>query len=195
MSSWVFFTGIINLNEKISQDRLLAVAMLENSPAGAIVLAADEKGLAYVSFQGMQDFKALLLDETNLPGSRALEIVHEAIRQVQEYFDRKRRAFDLPLDLDGLPDFRRKVLIETARIPYGTTLSYGEVAERIGLHKAARAVGGALARNPLALVIPCHRVVACDGSMHGFSAAGGIATKVTLLRLEGLAIRKDRLVG
>jgi methylated-DNA-[protein]-cysteine S-methyltransferase len=169
--------------------------MLENTPAGTIVLAAGENGLAYVSFQGMQDFKTLLLDETHLPGSRALKIADAAIRQVQEYFDRKRKVFDLPLDLDGLPEFRRKVLAETERIHYGNTLSYGEVAERIGQPKAARAVGGALARNPLALVIPCHRVVAGDGSMHGFSAAGGIATKAILLRLEGLAIREDRLVG
>ncbi len=169
--------------------------MLENTPAGAIVMAASEAGLAYVSFQGMQDFKALLLDKTSLPGSRALEIAHAAASQVQEYFDRKRKVFDLPLDMEGLPEFRRKVLIETGRIPYGATLSYGEVAARIRQPKAARAVGGALARNPLALVIPCHRVVAGDGSMHGFSAAGGIATKIILLRLEGLSIREDRLTG
>ena len=181
------------MKEQIDQDRPLAVALLDKTPAGSIVLAASEKGLAYLSFQRMQDFQAMLMDENRLPDSRAQEIAHAAIRQVQEYFDHRRKAFDLPLDLDGMPDFRRKVLTETARIPYGTTLSYGEVAACIGQPKAARAVGGALARNPLALVIPCHRVVAGDGSMHGFSAAGGIATKVILLRLEGLAIREDRL--
>jgi len=181
------------LIDKINQERPLAVAMVENTPAGTIVLAASDQGLAYVSFHGLQDFKALILDKTNIPGSRALENVHAAGRQVQEYFERKRRDFDLPLDLEGQPAFRRKVLLETGHIPYGQTRSYGEVAARIQKPKAARAVGGALAHNPLALVIPCHRVVAGDGRMHGFSAPGGIATKILLLQLEGLTIQEDRL--
>ena len=179
--------------EKITQDRPLAVAMVENTPVGTIVLAASDSGLAYLSFQGLQDFKTLILDKSNIPGSRALEIVHAAGRQVQEYFERKRKAFDIPFDLEGQPEFRRQVLLETSRIPYGKTLTYGEVAARIHSPKAARAVGGALARNPLALVIPCHRVVADGGGLHGFSAPGGLATKALLLRLEGLAIEDDRL--
>ncbi len=167
--------------------------MVENTPAGTLVLAASDAGLAYVSFQGLQDFKALILEKANIPSSRALEIVHTAGRQVQEYFDRKRKVFDLPLDLDGQPEFRRAVLLETGRIPYGSVITYGELAARIRKPKAARAVGGALARNPLALVIPCHRVVAGDGGMHGFSSPGGIATKALLLRLEGLTVKDDRL--
>lgn len=181
------------LIEKIIQDRPLAVALVEGNPAGAVVIAASDVGLVYVSFQGLQDFKTLILDKGNIPGSRALEIVHEAGRQVQEYFNRQRKVFDLPLDLGGVPDFRCRVLLETQRIPYGKTVSYGELAARIHRPKAARAVGGALARNPLALVIPCHRVLAGDGSMHGFSAPGGIDTKVLLLRLEGCLIKNNRL--
>ena len=86
------------------------------------------------------------------------------------------------------------MLRETARIPYGTAISYGQLAARIKQPKAARAVGGALARNPLAIVVPCHRVVAGDGSMHGFSSAGGSATKIILLRLEGCRIQGDKLL-
>jgi methylated-DNA-[protein]-cysteine S-methyltransferase len=183
-----------NLNEQTIQDRPLAVAMVEGTPAGTIVLAASEIGLAFVSFQGLQDFKALVLDKANATSSSALEIVQAAGCQVQEYFDHKRKKFDLPLDMEGQPEFRQAVLRETQRIPYGTTLTYGEVAARIHKPGAARAVGGALAHNPLSLVIPCHRVVAGDGSMHGFSAPGGIATKIMLLKLEGLSIRYDRLV-
>ncbi len=178
----------------INQDKPMAVAMVDGNPAGAVVIAASDAGVAYVSFQGLQDFKALILDKANIPSTSALELVHAAGRQIQEYFDHRRKEFDLPLDLEGLPDFRRRVLQETARVPYGTTVTYGELAARIGQPKAARAVGGALARNPLAIVIPCHRVVARDGSMHGFSAAGGIATKITLLQLEGCRIQGDRLV-
>ena len=179
---------------QVNQDKPMAVAMVDGNPAGAVVIAASDVGLAYVSFQGLQDFKALILDKANIPSTRALELVHAAGRQIQEYFDRRRKVFDLPLDLEGIPDFRRRVLQETARIPYGTAITYGELAARIQQPKAARAVGGALARNPLAIVIPCHRVVASDGSMHGFSAAGGIATKAALLQLEGCRIKNERLV-
>jgi methylated-DNA-[protein]-cysteine S-methyltransferase len=135
----------------------------------------------------------LILGKTNVPSMQALELAHAAGRQIQEYFDRKRREFDLPLDLEGLSKFHRRVLLETARIPYGRPITYGQLAVRIHQPKAARAVGGALARNPLAIMIPCHRVVASDGSMHGFSAAGGIATKVTLLQLEGCVVKNERV--
>ena len=168
--------------------------MIEENSTGAVVIAASDAGLAYVSFQGLQDFKALILDKANIPSTQALEFVHAAGRQIQEYFDHNRRVFDLPLDLESVTDFRRRVLRETARIPYGTAISYGELAARIHQPKAARAVGGALARNPLAIVIPCHRVVAHDGSMHGFSSAGGIATKIALLQWEGCRIKNERLV-
>ena len=137
------------------------------------MIAASDAGLAYVSFQGLQDFKALILDKANIPSTQALELAHAAGRQIQEYFDHKRKVFDLPLDMENLPDFRRRVLLETARIPFGEAISYGELAGRIQQPKAARAVGGALARNPLVIVVPCHRVVARDGSMHGFFGRRG----------------------
>jgi len=182
------------LINQINQDKPMAVAMIEGNPAGTVVIAASDAGVVYVSFQGLQDFKALILYKAPIPGTQALELAHAAGRQSQEYFDHKRKEFDLPLDMESLTDFHRRVLRETARIPYGTAISYGQLAARIRQPKAARAVGGALARNPLAIVVPCHRVVAGDGSMHGFSAAGGIATKVILLRLEGCRIQGDKLL-
>lgn len=181
--------------KKTILERPLSIALIEDTPVGAMVVAASSIGLAYMSFYGLRDFQSLISDSTNMADSKSLNIVQEAIRQVQEYFDHQRQMFDLPFDLQGVTDFRRKVLLETARIPYGSTITYGELAARILNPKAARAVGGALAHNPLALVIPCHRVVAGDGSMHGFSSPGGIATKAALLKLEGCQIKNNRLVG
>lgn len=169
--------------------------MIENTPVGTMVAAASSAGLAYMSFYGLQDFQTLISDSTNTPSRESLSLIQEAIRQVQEYFNHQRKVFDLPLDLGGVPEFRKKVLLETGRIPYGKTISYGELAAFIRQPKAARAVGGALARNPLALVIPCHRVVAGDGSLHGFSSPGGIKTKESLLKMEGCKIRNARVVG
>jgi methylated-DNA-[protein]-cysteine S-methyltransferase len=91
----------------------------------------------------------------------------------------------IPLDLDGVPDFHRRVYEVARTIPPGSTLSYGEIATRLGDPGSARAVGQALGRNPFVLVVPCHRVLAARGKTGGFSAHGGTATKLTLLAIEG----------
>ena len=91
------------------------------------------------------------------------------------------------LDLAGVPEFNRQVYAVTRAIPVGSTLSYGEVARRIGRPGAAQAVGRALGANPWPIVVPCHRVLAADGSMHGFSANGGVETKRRMLLIEGAA--------
>lgn len=96
---------------------------------------------------------------------------------------------DVALDLDGLPAFHRRVYDITRAIPPGETLTYGEVAARLGEPGAARAVGHALGRNPFPIIIPCHRVLAADGRMHGFSAPGGTTTKRRLLAIEGAVLR------
>lgn len=105
----------------------------------------------------------------------------EAISQLSDYFAGKRQQFDLPLHPGGT-EFQLRVLDELQRIPYGTTVTYGDIAERIGRPKAVRAVGAANGRNPIPIVIPCHRVIGSDGTMTGFG--GGIPTKKALLRLE-----------
>lgn len=92
---------------------------------------------------------------------------------------------DVVLDMDAVPPFERRVYEAARAIPPGGTITYGELAKRIGEPHAAQAVGQALGRNPFAPVIPCHRIVSADGTMHGFSAPGGVATKLRLLTIEG----------
>ena len=105
----------------------------------------------------------------------------EAVRQLREYFAGKRRDFDLPLALEGT-DFQRKVWRKLQEIPYGETISYGELAKRVGNPKASRAVGSANGKNRIPIVIPCHRVIAGDGGLGGFG--GGLTTKEKLLAIE-----------
>lgn len=107
--------------------------------------------------------------------------VADALRQLAEYFARRRRAFDLPLAPEGTP-FQRRVWECLRAIPYGGTISYGELARRIGSPSSARAVGAANGANPIPIVIPCHRVIGATGALTGFG--GGLAVKAALLALE-----------
>jgi O-6-methylguanine DNA methyltransferase len=115
------------------------------------------------------------------------EALAPAVAQLREYFSRLRREFDLPLDLRGT-EFQRRVWTELRNVPFGQTVSYGELARRIGRPEAARAVGGALGANPIPIIVPCHRVVGADGSLVGYG--GGLEIKAALLRLEGVVFRK-----
>lgn len=110
------------------------------------------------------------------------ELTSETCRQVGEYLRGSRKSFELPYDLGPEDSFSKTVLERARKIPYGETVGYGELAASVGKSGAARAVGGALHRNPLMLIIPCHRVVGADGSLVGFGA--GTALKAKLLRLE-----------
>ena len=113
-------------------------------------------------------------------------------RQLVRYFAGERVEMSAPLQFPPASPFRRRVWEVTAAVPYGAVLTYGEVAARAGRPKAARAVGQALARNPLPLVVPCHRVVAADGGLGGFSGEGGVRVKRELLELEGGGARPRR---
>ena len=113
----------------------------------------------------------------------------QVARQLDQYFDGSRTAFDLPLAPAGTP-FQRRVWDERARIPRGTTITYGELAARAGRPGAARAVGAAVGRNPISIIVPCHRVVGSDGSLTGY--AGGVERKAFLLVLEGAAVATAR---
>ena len=108
-----------------------------------------------------------------------------ALAQLREYFSRIRREFDLPLEVWGTP-FQKAVWAQVARIPYGTTTTYGEIAQRVGRPEAARAVGAAVGANPLSIFIPCHRVIGADGSLTGYG--GGLEMKAALLQLEGISL-------
>jgi len=118
-----------------------------------------------------------------VPYEKGDAIIEDAVGQLTEYFEGSRRKFDVPLDW-RVGGFRKKVLGIVKRIPYGKTLTYGEVARRAGNADAARAVGGAVGANPLPLVVPCHRVIAAGNKPGGFG--GGLELKAELLKLEGL---------
>lgn len=146
-------------------------SLVVRAPFCALTLRADAHALVSVKFG------APPAGETTEPGP----VLILAAKQLREYFEGSRRRFDLPLNPAG-SEFQLDVWKKLLAIPYGETESYGAVAGALGRPKAARAVGGAAHRNPLAVVIPCHRVVGADGSLTGF--AGGLAVKRELLELE-----------
>lgn len=126
------------------------------------------------------EFVNISNDEINQSGDDS-PLLTEAFRQLEEYFRGERKNFDLPLELHGT-DFQRRVWQELLKIPYGETVSYKNIAERVGNPYAARAVGMANHNNPIAIIVPCHRVIGADGRLGGY--AGGVDFKVALLALE-----------
>jgi methylated-DNA-[protein]-cysteine S-methyltransferase len=146
------------------------------SPIGVLRLVADEHGLREVRFAEPRHPRST-------PGEwiPASEPLHSARTQLQDYFAGERVAFDLPLHPLGTP-FQLSVWRELARIPYGVTASYGDIAKRIDNPAAVRAVGAANGRNPISIIVPCHRVIGSNGSLTGFG--GGLPTKMFLLALE-----------
>jgi len=112
--------------------------------------------------------------------------VDDVRRELDEYFERRRNVFDLALDLRGVTEFGVRVLGELALVPYGHTATYGELAARAGKPRAARAVGTIMNRNPVPIVLPCHRIVGATGALVGYG--GGLERKELLLRLEGACI-------
>ena len=157
---------------------------LVDSPLGALLVAVSERGLCWISFGDEESEPAESL--ARRLGARVLRArrpVDPARRELSEYFEGRRREFGLPVDLEGLPPFQRSVLAELVRVPYGEVSTYGRLAARVGKPRAARAVGGALNRNPVPIVVPCHRIVGAGGSLVGY--AGGLGRKRALLELEG----------
>ncbi len=127
--------------------------------------------------------------EPGPPGDGAQPLATMAaqwLAHLREYLEGMRRTFPLPIAWEALPPFQRVVLQATFAIPYGQVRTYGEVAGAIGRPKAARAVGRALATNPMPIVVPCHRVVGHDRRLHGYGGPGGLTTKAWLLQLEGV---------
>lgn len=150
------------------------------SPLGRLLLAGDDDGLALVGFP---EGKGKIVPETGWEVGSDCFI--DAESQLLQYFDGKRRTFDLKLAPTGTA-FQLTVLNALQTIPFGETRSYLDIARQIGRPKAVRAVGAANGRNPLPIVIPCHRVIGTDGSLTGFG--GGLETKLFLLQLEGVKI-------
>lgn len=152
---------------------------LFDSPVGELLVAATDRGVCRISY-----FPERAEDEiARLIGRRLLRSPLDDIhRELDEYFEGTRHDFELPLDLRVAP-FHADVLRELAQVPYGTTTTYGTLAAQAGHPKAARAVGTVMNRNPIPIVLPCHRVIGANGALVGY--AGGLEVKVKLLELEG----------
>jgi len=150
-----------------------------SSPVGTLTLVATDEGLAGILWENDWPNRAPLRigtrDDSHL-------VLIEAERQLNEYFSGRRREFALELDVEGTP-FQRKVWNALRTIPFGETRSYGDIARQIGNPGAMRAVGAANGRNPVSIVVPCHRVIGSTGKLTGFG--GGLDAKARLLALEG----------
>jgi len=154
------------------------------SPIGPLLVAATERGLARIFFDAEPELHLDRLARTFGPRVlRSAPAVDTAHRQLDEYFAGDRSAFALDVDLRGAAPFAQQVLAELALVPYGQTTTYGTLAARVGAPRAARAVGTVMNRNPIPIVLPCHRVVGANGSLTGYG--GGLDVKERLLRLEG----------
>jgi methylated-DNA-[protein]-cysteine S-methyltransferase len=154
------------------------------TPIGRVLVAARQAGLVRVSFrQTDASFVADLRARFGVAPVRSATRTADVVHQLRAYFAGERRTFDIQVDLSRLTPFQRRVLLAAARVPAGEVVSYGDIARRIGQPKGSRAVGQALGRNPIPIVIPCHRVVAAGGRLGGYT--GGLDIKKKLLRLEG----------
>jgi len=149
------------------------------SPIGRLKLVADGAGLIAVLWPNDRPLR-IKLDE--MQEDLHHPVLAEAEQQLAQYFMGERTAFDLPLQIQGTA-FQKRVWQQLLRIPYGETRSYGQVARAMGHGSASRAVGLANSKNPLSIIVPCHRVIGASGKLTGF--AGGLATKARLLDLEG----------
>lgn len=162
----------------------VAYDVLDDTPVGSLLVGVSDRGLCRVHFD--PDPEQELEDLARRFGPRVLrspKAVDRVRRELDEYFTGRRHAFDLELDLRAAPEFHRRVLAELARVEYGHTTTYGALAAQVGAPKAARAVGTVMNRNPVPIVLPCHRVVGASGSLTGYG--GGLDRKEWLLRLEG----------
>jgi methylated-DNA-[protein]-cysteine S-methyltransferase len=156
-----------------------------DSPLGELLVATTPRGLAcvsYLEFRGEDETLAHIAARLSPRVVEAPARVDAIRRQLDDYFAGRRQAFDVAIDWALVGDFGRRVLGQTARIPYGAVATYGDIAREIGSPRAARATGNALGSNPMPIVVPCHRVVASGGKMGGYT--GGIERKQVLLTLE-----------
>ncbi|MDB5779955.1 MAG: methylated-DNA--protein-cysteine methyltransferase [Polaromonas sp.] len=152
------------------------------SPLGTIAIAATDQGLAGLWFAENQRYLPPELTGS-WPAEAGHPVLQQARAQLGEYFAGRRSRFDLPLDLRCGTAFQQSVWQALLAIPHGEVTSYGEVSRRIGHPAAVRAVGGAIGRNPVSIIVPCHRVTGTGGALTGY--AGGLDRKTALLRLEG----------
>ena len=153
--------------------------LVVSSPVGKLRLIASDKGLVAI------DVRNVKTRNDQVKNAAAQKILSATKKQLEQYFAGKRTAFDIPLDLEGT-DFQQLAWRALCRIPFGKTISYGDQAKYIKKPKAFRAVGSANGKNPIPIIVPCHRVVAGDGSLGGYSL--GLKMKKQLLALEGVSV-------
>jgi O-6-methylguanine DNA methyltransferase len=154
------------------------------SPLGTFYVGATDRGVCSVVFQrDFEDFAVTLDPKARLVRDPAA--LADAVTRLRAYFDDPTRPLDMPVDLSERSPFHREALRLVQRIPAGTVWTYKQVAEALGRPRASRAVGQAMAHNPVPIIIPCHRVVGSSGSLTGYGGGGGIATKRWLLHMEG----------
>ena len=155
------------------------------TPLGQLTLAASTHGLAGAWFEDQQHRPPALCGAGNAawPSAPAHPVLREAAGQIDAYFSGALKTFELPLDLSAGTDFQQAVWQALRALPRGQTCTYGELSQRIGRPSAVRATGGAIGRNPLSVIVPCHRVIGQGGALTGY--AGGLARKRALLQLEG----------
>lgn len=149
------------------------------SPLGHVIIAVGPKGVSRISWGHVKRPKV------RRPSVRSAAL-EKAVKELREYFLGKRKRFTVKIDMSRGTPFQQKVWRELQRIPFGKVVSYGDIARRIGKPRSARAVGQAVGSNPFGIVVPCHRVIASDGSIGGWSGGGGMAGKRALLKLEGV---------
>jgi methylated-DNA-[protein]-cysteine S-methyltransferase len=160
--------------------------VLPSTPLGPLFVAMSDQGITALGFDhSEEDFVARLEKRHHARLERSPSRVASATVQLREYFSGIRDHFELALDLRSLTPFQRAVLVAIQQVPPGGTISYGGLARHIGKPGSARAVGQALGSNPIPIIIPCHRALAADGSLGGYSGRGGVRAKRTLLELEG----------
>jgi methylated-DNA-[protein]-cysteine S-methyltransferase len=175
------------LAERAGAEGLLEVAYATaDSPLGSLLLATTPRGIVRLAYTDFRPEDEVLEDLAHRLSPRVLRVpgrLDDARRELDEYFAGRRSEFDLPIDWSLTRGFGGEVLRQTARIPFGSTSTYAEVATGAGSPRAVRAAGNALGANPIPVVVPCHRVLRTGGALGGYT--GGVERKQFLLRLEG----------
>ena len=158
---------------------------------GPLSFMAGDKGLEKVAFLPLNTLKDMLENNTKTPSLKGFETINNLLTEINAYLHGLLRSFTAEINWDVVAPYQRTVLELVSTIPYGEYMTYGEVATTLGNSKAARAVGHALAANPMPILIPCHRVVSADHKLHGY--LGGVEIKAFLLALEGHQVIDHRL--
>jgi methylated-DNA-[protein]-cysteine S-methyltransferase len=166
---------------------------IPSSPIGILTIAVSQNGLVRIMLAPISEMIDEIGDQHISIQQPAPAILNSAVQQLKAYLEGKQKIFDLPIEWDLIRPFDQIILRACQQIPYGKVVSYGELGAMAGKPNSARAVGGVMARNPIPLVIPCHRVVNASGGLHGYSARGGLNTKAWLLQMEGHTIVNQKL--